>query len=336
MFGNTHSPFASLFVVFAALALGAGECPPGGDAGPDAGPAVWEEAFDTAEAGSVSGVWGSGPNDVWAVGGDESGATVFHYDGTTWTKDENVPAVGLLVWAYGWGVDNLIAVGVEGACVRYTGTWATCDSGTEQDLWGVFGFADDDIWVVGGDTDGDTPTILHNDGTGFVPVTLDDAQNPQGARALFKVWGIDGRLWAVGQAGLIVEYTGGSWTRQSAGAEANDDFVSLWGTSTDNIVAVGGRSNARLATFDGTSWTTVAPSATGGLNAVFMDESESAVVGGVVGTIGRYAPGADDITLGDADTRWDIHAIWGDGTGTYYAVGGNFLAPFRGVALVLR
>lgn len=336
MLGRT-SPRA-IVIVLSGLAFGAGECPPPpGDAGPDAGgPAVWETAFDTAEAGSVSGVWGSGPDDVWAVGGNEDGATVFHWDGSAWTKDETVPDVGLLVWAYGWGPDNMMAVGVDGACVRYTGTWSTCDSGTDADLWGVFGFREDDVWIVGGDTDGDDVVILNWDGSTVTPVTLPAGENPTGAVSLFKVWGIDGRLWAVGQRGLIVEYTGGEWKRQGAGPEANDDFVSLWGTSADNVVAVGGRSNARIATFDGSSWSTVAPTATGGLNAVFMDDPSSAVVGGVVGTVGRYAPGAEDITLDEADTRWDVHAIWGDGAGTYYAVGGNFLAPYRGVALVLR
>jgi hypothetical protein len=325
----------ALAVAFCALATTAADCPPNGnDAGPDGGTAAaWAEAFDTTEAGSVSGVWGSGPNDVIAVGGDATAGTIFRYDGSDWTK-QDIPDVPLLVWVYGWGADDVIAVGTDGGCVRWDGSnWNLCTTGTDQDLWGVFGFASNDVWVVGGDTDGDVPLILHDDGSGFAPVALDEAQNPTGAKSLFKVWGIDGRLWAVGERGLILEYVSGAWTRQPAGALADDKFVSLWGTSADNITAVGGLGNARIARFDGTSWETVAPSGIGGLNAVFMTEAGKALVGGVEGFLATWDLGAEDLAFEEVDTRWDIHALWCDSVSRCWAVGGNFRSPFRGVAL---
>lgn len=333
MFSRRRPGLVTLLALLALGAMGA-ECPPppGGDGGPEPG-AKWERAFDATEAGSVSGVWGSGPDDVFAVGGGERG-TVFHYDGQAWSKMD-VPEVPLLVWVHGFGPDDVLAVGVGGGAVHYDGSaWSVLDTGTTEDLWGVFGFAPDDVWVVGGDTDEGDPVLLHYDGQAFTEVAIPAEHNPMGAHALFKIWGIGSKLFAVGQRGLILEHEGGQWSYAPAGAEANDDFVSLWGTSEDNIVAVGGRANARIAKYDGQQWTTIAPYGVGGINGVFMSEPGKALIVGVFGLAGTYDLATDDIVEEDTSTPFDLHAVWGDGEGRHYAVGGNFLAPFRGVALV--
>lgn len=295
---------------------------------------AWRPAFDAAMVGSLSGVWGSGPNDVFAVGGDDAGAIIYHYDGTTWTKMD-APKVGLLVWVFGFSPSDVYAVGVAGAAVHYDGTrWSTLDPGTTEDLWGVFGPSRDQVWIVGGNTVAGAPIILRYDGATFTPEVLDPVENPRDAKALFKVWGIGGRLFAVGAKGLIVERMGSRWVRQSAGAEANDDFVSLWGNRPDNIVAVGGRGNARVARYDGASWTTIAPSGIGGLNAVFMTDDGATHIGGLSGFAGTYDPATDAIADEDTKTFHTIHAAWGDGAGRVYAVGGTFAVPHRGVAIV--
>lgn len=322
-----------LLTAVATLAVACSDPPeptPGGEV-------VWQAAFDTSAAGSLSSVWGSGPDDVFVVGGTDAGAEIYHYDGTTW-GEMDAPDVPLLVWLHGFGPDDVYAVGTEGGMVHYDGTsWTTIDTGTDVDLWGIFGFAPDDLWIVGGDPFEDDPLILHYDGTTFTPHLVDAAQNPQDAKALFKVWGIGDELYAVGQKGLILHYEGGSWIAQPAGAEADQDFVSLWGTSADHIVAVGGRGNARIATFDGSSWTTVAPTALGGLNGVHMATPGTAIIGGILGMVGSFDTESASVTREGPDpplTRTDVHAVWGDGQGTHYAVGGTFLDPHEGAVLV--
>lgn len=301
---------------------------------PTAPVATWAAAFDASGAGALSGVWGSGPDDVWIVGGDDTAAEIWHFDGGAWSEVA-APAVGLLVWVYGFGPDDVYAVGVEGAAVHWDGdAWNVLDSGTTQDLWGVWGSATDDLWAVGGSaTDGD-PVILHWDGAAFTPVALDPAENDRLAHELFKVWGIGGRTFAVGQYGLIVEWDGSQWVQLPSGAEATDDFVSLWGTSADHVVAVGGRSNGQVATFDGTSWTTTHPSGVPGLNAVSMGSADEAVIGGIGGWVGSFDPNTGTITREDPVDSIDVHAIWYDGAGTWYGVGGKFYAPYAGTALV--
>ncbi|MCA9617540.1 MAG: hypothetical protein KC731_00875 [Myxococcales bacterium] len=295
----------------------------------------WEEAFDTSDAGSLSGVWGSGPDDVFIVGGSDDGGEIYHYDGTSWSPMTLPAGTPLMVWSYGFGPSDVYSVGLEGAMLHYDGSsWSAIDTGTTEQLWGIFGFSPSDLWIVGGDPFTDDPLILHYDGSTFTPHVVEASENLQGAKSLFKVWGIDGTVYAVGQKGLILRFDGSAWKAMPAGAKADQDFVSLWGTRADHIVAVGGRGNGRIATFDGQSWTTVAPNALGGLNAVHMVEDDVAVIGGILGFAGRFEVGSGEV-VNEADglTRVDIHAIWGDGQGTHWAVGGSFISPHQGVAL---
>lgn len=305
------------------------------DPTPDPGEVVWAEAFDTSGAGSLSGVWGTGPDDVWVVGGSDAGGEIHHFDGATWSEAALPAGVSLLAWAWGFGPDDVYAVGLDGSVVHYDGSaWSTLDSGTTDDLWGVFGFAPDDLWIVGGTPDQGEPVALHYDGATFTPRPVDPGQNSRAATALFKVWGIDGDIYAVGQRGLILEWDSGAWVERFAGPEADQDFVSLWGTSADHIVAVGGRSSTRIATFDGASWTTSAESGYGGLNAVYMTSPDVAHIGGVYGFVGTFDPASGAIAQETSLGSDDVHAMWSDGAGRTYAVGGTFRDPHRGFVSV--
>lgn len=296
---------------------------------------TWE--VSTTSSAALSGVWGTGPDNVIVVGGDDTTGTIDRWDGAAWSPMEVPDGTNLLVWAYGFGPDDIFAVGRGGSALRWDGaTWSALTTGTTEDLWGVFGFAPDDVWAVGGDLNGDAPLLLHWDGAAFTEVPLDPAQNPQGATSLFKVWGTGDTLFAVGERGLILQYDGATWTNSPAGAAADDDFVSLWGTSADHIVAVGGRSGARVSTWDGAAWSTTAPSGLGGLSAVFMDDPATAYVGGIYGWVGALDVATGELTPEEILTDLDVHAMWGDGEGTVWAVGGRFMAPYEGVALLRK
>lgn len=317
----------------ALVCSGAARCGPPDPSEPDPQPPRWDVAFEDPQAGSLSSVWGTGPQDVFVVGGGADGV-VYHYDGQQWAP-MTVPQVPLLVWVYGFSPSDVYAVGVGGGALHYNGTnWERLDTGLTDDLWGVFGLATNDLWVVGGDVNSGAPVLLHYDGQNFTRVDIAPSENRVGATALFKVWGIGARVFAVGQRGLILEQQGSNWVSLSAGALADSDFVSLWGAAPDNIVAVGGRGNARIARFDGTAWSTVAPVGIGGINGVFMNQPDQTLMVGVNGWAGVFTPLSGALTSEDTHTSFDLHAVWEDGAGHAYAVGGNFLSPFRGVALV--
>jgi len=296
------------------------------------GDGVWSIAFDASEVGALSSVWGTGPDNVFVVGGTFGQGEVYHYDGSVW-RGMVVPAVQMLVWVFGFAPDDVYAVGVGGGVIHFDGTaWTALDSVTSEDLWGVWGTSPQDLWIVGGTVGDGEPVLLHFDGENFTP--HDVPENDLEASALFKVWGIGSKVYAVGANGLIIERADGVWRRIDAGPQATEDFVSLWGTSEANIVVVGGRTNAQIAQFDGTQWTTLRPFGRPGMNGCFIDDPEFAVIGGATGWVGRYTPSADTPVEEDSPALDDIHAVWGDGAGRYYAVGGQFRAPFRGVALV--
>lgn len=297
----------------------------------EAGP-TWDNAFDTSGVGALSGVWGSGPNDVFIVGGTDDQAEVYHYDGSAF-EPMAVPQVPLLIWAFGFGPNDVYAVGVDGTFLHYDGTWSELDSGTDDDLWGIWGAAPDDLWIVGGSVATGDPVILHYDGNQTTPVALDTSENPLGAHALFKVFGVGSKLMAVGQFGLVIDYDGSRWSRVPAGSAANDDFVSLWGTREDRIVIVGGRNTGRIAVYDGSAITTQQPEGVFGLNAVFMSDENTAHIGGIPGYMGAYDVATGTVTDEGASTEV-IHAMWGDGAGRVYAVGGKFAPASSGVALV--
>lgn len=293
---------------------------------------TWSAALDASATGVLSGVWGNSASDVFVVGGTPTQGEVYHFDGVAW-RGMKVPAgVGLLVWVFGFGPSDVYAVGVGGGAIHYDGArWTRLESGTTQDLWGVWGRATNDLWVVGG-SGGSTPVLLHFDGTRFAPVAA--PANDRSATAIFKVWGIGSKLFAVGERGLIIEHDGAAWKQVPAGAAADDDFVSLWGTSERNIVAVGGRSSARIATYDGAQWTTIQPPAVPGLNAVCMVGAGEAIIGGVDGFVGRFEVATRSVARESSGSSLVVHAIWGKTADRFFGVGGRFSAPFAGLALV--
>lgn len=291
----------------------------------------WTEAFDTTGMGALSGVWGSGPSDVWVVGGSPGVAEVMHHDGEAWSPVE-VPAGDLLVWVYGFGPDDIWAVGQSGSVVHRTADgWSTVPIDTTEDLWGVWGAAPDDLWVVGGAIDVGDPLIFHWDGSGFTQHALAAEENDRGARSLFKVYGQDGRVFAVGQAGLIIEWDGSAWRQMSTGAAADEDFVSLWGDA-NGITAVGGRAAAQVATLDGDAWTTTTPVGMPGLSAISIDSGGTVLVGGTAGFVGHLEAGEIVREEPPVGTSHDIHAMWSDGEGTTFGVGGRFYEPYEGTA----
>ena len=89
------------------------------DTVPDAEPPElkWTQmvSFSTAD---LYGVWGTGPEDVFAVG---SGGAILHYDGEEWSVQDSGVTVRLYaVW--GSSSSNVFAVGGGGSILRYDGS----------------------------------------------------------------------------------------------------------------------------------------------------------------------------------------------------------------------
>jgi len=273
---------------------------------------------------ALSGLWGTSATDIYAVGGNLDEAAVVHFDGTDWRPME-APDLPMLVWTIGFAPDDLYTVGFGGGFAHYDGTdWTTIETGTTTDLWGIFGHRSDDLWIVGGDPDEGEALILHYDGETLTETRLPSDGNHRFAHALFKVFGVDDQLYAVGQNGLIVEHVNDQWLPRSAGTGADEDFVSLWGLSADELVVVGGRSGPRIATPESdTSFYTVKPDELNALNAVTVLDDGTAILAGITGTVASMNTATGAITPEFSYSAENLHAAWTDGT-TTWVVGGNF------------
>jgi hypothetical protein len=316
-------------------AMGSSSAPLGSgddDEGPDAsesgggGGPVWSTSLEVGErVGALWSVWGSAPNDVWAVGGQTyedglTGAAIFHHDGSTWTADVLPEGTQGLNWIFGVG-DRLIAVGEFGT-IRHRvadGEWATGSCATALPLWGVWGATADDLWIVGGDGFLRDPVLCHFDGEAFAAWDLPPIDFE--TFALYKVWGTAADdVWAVGDNGLLMHFDGVQWALVDSGTEV--DLISLWGRGPDDIVAVGGRSDGVVLRWDGSAWTS-ASSGTPGLNGVFMRDDGDAIVVGMMGTALRVPAGTLVLEPEQSMTILSLHAVFGTSDGVMHAVGGN-------------
>jgi len=190
----------------------------------------WTEVLSDggAESGlqrQLHGVWGSGPNDVWAVGSEENpmaGQTytfALHFDGTAWTvKPAPYASPGRLYAVWAASADTLFAAGQAGT-VGTSGLLLRSSDGGQS-------------W---------TPTLS--------PAT--------GARALHDLWGADGgAVYAVGGDGpvwdqpgnrsVILGFNGSAWTEMASGVPY--ELQGVFGVSRTAPIAVGGYDSVLMGT----------------------------------------------------------------------------------------
>jgi hypothetical protein len=105
------------------------------------------QADTTPNVAALTGVWGSAPNDVWAVGQQ----TAMHWDGSTWSE-KPVSTMGFTfrgVW--GRSSQEVWAVGDAGTIFEWNGSvWTAQSVPGKPGLIGVGGNADA-VWAVGVD-----------------------------------------------------------------------------------------------------------------------------------------------------------------------------------------
>ena len=297
------------------------------------GGADWSPAFEP-DAWLVN-VWGPAEDDLYAVGGEPGDGAVVHFDGDTWEPLDLGIEVELLTWAYGFGPNEITAVGSGGTIIHFDGAaWEQQASPTAEDLWGVWGAAPDDVWAVGGrGRMAGQATLLHFDGDAWSLVELPPLQRA-GVNAFFKVWGTSAdNVYAVGQRGAVIHYDGAVWSEELVGA--SDDLVSLWGTGPDLIVAVGGRAAGIVSVWDGEEWETRSLAPLPGLNGVWTDSATEFRVVGTLGTLLTFDPTTFDYVEESAPTADEFHAVFSAAGERAVAVGGNLQAlegPYRGIA----
>jgi hypothetical protein len=155
---------------------------------------IWHSTGDgtwtsrVAERGwRLTGVWGSGPNDVYV---SVRANFVFHWNGTGWQKQTNGIAIGL-----------------------------TC-----QTIWGT---GPSDIYMA-------DPSIYHSKGDG----TWQGVNIPLGAGPFVSIWGSGPNdVWALGSGG-VARWNGQIWKNEKPGFVIG--VSGIWGSGPGDVYALYG------------------------------------------------------------------------------------------------
>lgn len=298
-----------------------------GTSDPDDGD--WQVVFEDRAAALLS-VWGRSSSDVWLVGADPeqgNGPDILHFDGESFTQ-LNSEANGDLWWVSGTA-DAVWMSGEDGLLLRYAqGTFEAVEVPTDATLFGVLPFADDDVWVVGGDAENNRGVLLHYDGAAW--------SEPEGLPAdaltagqLFKIWGTSSdALWVVGLGGLALHFDGTDWTRIAV-PDGRRLFTVHGDPNANEVVAVGGFIDGLIVDFANNTVNDATPADLLQQNGIWVTPEGRTITVGTQGSVWER-DGAEFRKLATRRTSLDHHAVYVDELGSIWAVGGFIVSsPLR-------
>ena len=231
-----------------------------GCGGTDA-PQGWHVVFDDLEAPVLS-AWTAPSGRTFFVGGAPEAGLILASDGHNWERMAvaNAPR---LWWVFGFSDDDVWAVGEHGAVLFYDGVlWRYAVSATSGTLYGVWGTSDQEMWAVG-----QGGVVMHRG-----PLAWDlEATGLPDEGDLYKVWGADGVVYAVGERGNILRRDASGWTRMTSGT--TETLRTVVGRAANDVWAVGGQQGPVALHFDGQSWTEMGPMFGAPLVGVTLDAS---------------------------------------------------------------
>ncbi len=189
----------------------------------------------------VFGVWGSSPDDMWAVGGQFGtfgAGFVWHYSEGAWEamtlpELDDPPDNYLKPW--GSAADDVWIVGNFGAMLHWDGTELSAVSpGTDDSLFTVHGHADGSlVSAVGGASSGTVVTLDADAGT------WSETGPEEAVSGLFGVYHAADVGYAVGLYGAVVKYEDGVWTDVATDL-SGDSLHGVWIDPAGGVYGVGG------------------------------------------------------------------------------------------------
>lgn len=321
-----------------AASVGCGPSDPSGTGGTGGGSAApaWQVVVDgTALGGALLSVWGTGPDDVFTVGGPlgnvGTSAVAWHFDGASW-RDLAPGGPDSFWWVSGTGASDVWMVGEKGRMTHWDGAaFKEYPRLTTATIWGLWAASPSDVWACAG-TPGkgaaaDNDVILHFDGAAWAKVPLPGA--PLG-RSLNKIWGTSSdNLYAVGEFATVWHKKGAEWVLESNPPVAKSTLLTVFGCSATDVYAVGG---SDVIHSDGTTWSKAEVSLSNVVNGVTCGKPGEVLLVGFGGLKQRLVDGAwvDEF---DKDPTGDLHGSWNDGHGSFWTAGGDFVSkPVPGKA----
>ena len=264
---------------------------------------TWE-SFDFTPRYVLMGMWGTARNNVYAADGTN---VLKHYDGSEWTDiwtRVGYPFMNIC----GFSENNIFASGYDGLVARYDGTSWTGYSLGDFKLSGIWGTADDDLWVSG------VPywsggALFHYNGSTWTPSHKSLTTN-----TLFDCW-TDQRgdiAYAVGRNGTILKRVGDDWTKVSHGI--NSEFRAVWGAGADDVFVAG--DNGAVIRFRGITWEEIDIGSHGNLRDIWGSSRSNVHI---VGNDGIWHFDGRDWER--ADTVSNLAGVWGTDDSNAFAAG---------------
>jgi hypothetical protein len=208
---------------------------------------------------NLTGVWGSSPADMWAVG---RAGSVLHFDGTAVRSVASGVSEDLVdVW--GTAPDDVWIVGNAGTALHFDGAvLAKVATGTTANLLAVFTGARGDVWMGG-----QASTLLHVQGGAVTPVAL--GQTSGSALAILDIHGLSASdVWLSGAGdsstgffqppGFTAHFDGTSWSPVELQPTSGFAFHRIWEVAPNDVWVLTQpvfRDIVDYWHFDGTSWT---------------------------------------------------------------------------------
>lgn len=267
-------------------------------------------------------VWGSSPDNIYAVGAYELSSqpphetgTVVHFDGGRWRARPPPSDFGGLWHIWGAGpndmyvvadiVDSLIFRGTR--LYHYDGsTWTLHDSLYVRDVWGR---SANDIFALGGPT-------YHFNGQTWSPLSCDEI-------GLDHVNGTATEIISVGRR--IASYDG---VTCEIALDNYASFRDVWGAASDDVYAV---STSGMMHYDGTSWQTLDVGWEGSIYSIDGRSATDIIVGVIGGTLHYDGAGWTHTSFGPFDRV--VSDVWVDpSTPAVYALGSDSVFAFDGEA----
>lgn len=368
-----------LVPTFASCADSGGEPAPSedagaGDAGEDAGDATAdadasgalgcdEAAFCPVASGGIdarnalTAIWGSGEDDVWAVG---SSGTIVHWNGSDWqTIPSGTKQTLRGVWGSGptdvWIVSTPALV-LHGA--GYRGGGATFDRAPEipqvvthvttltHAIWGT---SATDVWIGGEAVPLDWDGYEHAHGwrsgaQGAAPWENMSIGKPADRVTIRSLWGSrSDDVWAVGGDDELVMHDDGTQSVVSRGrafhtsgaaagsvpswreldTQSNAILSAVWGTKGGDVWAAGRKGTLRRLRPGATRWEIVASPTTQGLRGLWGSAPDDVWAVGDGGTILHFDGTRWELSTAafDAEPLPDLFAVWGSSRSDVWIVG---------------
>lgn len=195
------------------------------------------DEFETPGASIVFGMWGSAPDDVWAVGGNNGGGSgfVWRFDGTAWSEaalPEQVDGTDTVWKVAGIASDDVWMSATAAKTLHWNGSSLDFEAvpGTDASFTSIGGNGERFV-AVGGQFDG---AIYENGGDGW-----ESALDPGASDLLTGVAVSGDQAYAVGRFGAVLRRTSDGWVAESPATE--DNLHAAWIDPEGGVWAVGGQ-----------------------------------------------------------------------------------------------